>query len=458
MQNLANKPNILLLTIDTLRADMLSCYGYPEQLTPNIDRLAAKGVRFNQAITGGSWTQAAFPVIMTSTYASMYGGCLGPLSPARPSPIEALEKGGYITGGFSTSPLLSRKYGYDRGFKYFVDLPPGERDPWLRRLKGGERLLRLPAIHHLAGLAGKRMRPARLYVPAEKLVEDLGNWILGNSQPFFAWAHFMDIHWPYHLEDSLDTPGRISQAWQDMGHLHRVNWNGASINEKQRSHYLDLYKQAVRYTDFQIGRLIDKLTEFGLLDNTAILLISDHGEEFLERGRWGHFETNLYDEILHVPFIFYSPGIEGGKVVERQVRTLDIMPTILDLCGCECPKELEGISLIQYLEDNQINSLELESISEMWRNNRHIVAIRSEAFKYIWDNRHPADAMLFELSADPEELNNVIARYPALTKEFHNKLEAHLQQASDKNAFENIAEPELEAEMLSRLRDLGYVE
>ena len=107
-----------MLSIDTLRADRLGCYGCPRPLTPHLDKLAAGGIRFEQAITGGSWTQAAFPVMLTSTYASMHGGCLGPLSPARPSPIEALASNGYMTGAFVTSPLLGKAYGYQRGFQW----------------------------------------------------------------------------------------------------------------------------------------------------------------------------------------------------------------------------------------------------------------------------------------------------------------------------------------------------
>src|SRR3989337_2235897 len=99
-----HRPNVILLTIDTLRADMLSCYGYKTPLTSNLDRLAASGIRFEQAITGGSWTQAAFPVLLTSSYAGMYGGCLGRLASERPSPVEALSRHGYVTAGFSTNP------------------------------------------------------------------------------------------------------------------------------------------------------------------------------------------------------------------------------------------------------------------------------------------------------------------------------------------------------------------
>ncbi|MEJ2750958.1 MAG: sulfatase-like hydrolase/transferase [Anaerolineae bacterium] len=164
-----NRPNVILLTIDTLRADRLGCYGCERPLTPNLDRLAAQGVRFTEAITGGSWTQAAFPVMMTSTYASMYGGCLGALTAERPSPIQLLQDSGYATGGFSSSPLLSQAYAYNRGFQHFADLTPQETDPALRSMKGGQRLLRTPITHAISRMLGQQTRPARIYVNAEEI-------------------------------------------------------------------------------------------------------------------------------------------------------------------------------------------------------------------------------------------------------------------------------------------------
>jgi arylsulfatase A-like enzyme len=158
-----NKPNIILLTIDTLRADRLGCYGHNVHLTPNIDRLAYSGIRFEQAISGGSWTQAAFPVILTSSYAAMYGGCLGRLAPERPSPIETLASQGYHTGGFSTNLHLSRATGFDRGFLHFTELNPAEVDPRLRQIKGGQGLLQNELTHSVLRPFGIRTRPARLY-------------------------------------------------------------------------------------------------------------------------------------------------------------------------------------------------------------------------------------------------------------------------------------------------------
>ena len=455
---LMNKPNVLLLTLDTLRADRLGCYGYQAPVTPNIDRLAASGIRFDQAITGGSWTQAAFPVILTSTFASMYGGCLGPLSPERPSPVHTLANHGYETAGFSTSPLLSKSYGYNRGFNHFADLVPDERDPALRRVKGGQRLLRNPVTHYLSSAIGVRTRPGRLYVSASELTDEVCHWLDDVEDPFFAWVHYMDIHWPYHREETLTHPRQIAQAWQDLGDMHSANWKGQTLTSDQKAHYLSLYEEAIRYTDAQIGRLLDHIenSEFG--SNTVVILVSDHGEEFLERRRWGHFETNLYDEILKVPLIMSVPGVARGRVIEQQVRALDIMPTVLDICHCAPPEGLEGVSLVPLWTAGEMEESSELSISEMWRVDRHIIAVRTERFKYIWDNRHPDSPELYDLQADPDERRNVLDQFPEQSQRFQAQATAHLERVAVHNNKTQLAEPELDDELIRRLRDLGYLE
>ncbi|RMH02238.1 MAG: hypothetical protein D6706_00505 [Chloroflexi bacterium] len=455
---LLDRPNVVLLTIDTLRADRLGCYGYEQPITPNLDRLAARGVRFTQAITGGSWTQAAFPVMMTSTYASMYGGCLGSLAAQRPSPVAALNAHGYATAGFSTSPLLSRTYGYDYGFDHFEDLIPQERDPWLRRVKGGQRLLRQPVTHAVASLLGQRTRPAKIYMTAEELTNAAMRWIDKAKRPFFSWLHFMDVHWPYHREETLTQPPDIAQAWRDLSHLHEVNWNGAHVTPEQRAHYIQLYEEALAYTDAQVGRFLDFLEKRGLADNTIIIVVADHGEEFLEHGRWGHWENNLHDEILRVPFIITLPELNQPVVIDRQVRLLDLMPTVLDLCHCPPPSGMMGESLTPLWNGRPEAYTATVAISEMWRDEWHIVAVRTEQYKYIWDSKRPNQPELFDLCIDPGETHNIFAECPEVARRLHAHVETLLQHMAETRPDEKTAEPDLDAEMLARLRGLGYVE
>jgi arylsulfatase A-like enzyme len=455
-----NKPNVILLTIDTLRADMLNCYGYNTPLTPNMDRLAASGIRFEQVISGGSWTQAAFPVLMTSSYAAMYGGCLGRLASERPSPIERLAASGYTTGGFSTNPHLSRATGYDRGFHHFNDLVPDEADPRLRRIKGGQRLLRNPLFHYGLRLIGGQMRPARLYSSAAEVTDNLCRWLDRVESPFFAWVHYMDLHWPYHLEEALTHPRDIAQAWQDQAVMYgRSNFNGKKpITAVQRKHFIGLYEQSLQFLDTQIGRLMDYLETSGDGSNTIVILISDHGEEFLDHGRWGHWESNLYDEILRVPLIIRMPDGPGSKVIQRQVRLLDLMPTILDLCGCPFPNDLLGVSLAPLWTHSEANYEVEVAISEMRRDPWHRVAVRTEAFKYIWDSKRPTQPNLYDLCADPAEKQNVSTHYPEEVSRFQTIVDVHLGRVKETEPAMVAQKLELDEDVITRLRDLGYME
>lgn len=454
-----NKPNVILLTIDTLRADVLNCYGYHTPLTPNLDRLAAAGIRFEQAITGGSWTQAAFPVLMTSSYAGMYGGCLGRLAPERPSPVETLAAHGYTTGAFSTNPHLSRATGYDRGFHHFNDLIPTEVDPRLRRIKGGQHLLRNPLIHSVLRPLGYNLRPARLYCSAADVTDQLCGWLGQVEGPFFAWAHFMDLHWPYHRVETLTQPTQIAQAWQDLAIMHgRSNFNGKTITAAERDHFVALYEQSLQYVDSQIGRLLSQLETLGYDANTVIIAVSDHGEEFLDHGRWGHWESNLFDEILRVPLIIRMPNPPQGQVIQRQVRLLDLMPTILDLCGCSLPSGLMGVSLVPLWTNPNGDYAGGAAISEMRRDPWHRVAVRTEALKYIWDSKRPDQPELYDLRADPGEKQSVTECFPQEVRQLQAQVDAHLRRVAETERGAAASEPEFDEEVERRLRDLGYIE
>lgn len=458
-----NKPNIVLLTLDTLRADRLGCYGNKGQLTPNIDRLANSGIRFDQAISGGSWTQAAFPVLLTSSYAAMYGGCLGRLAPERPSPIETLSSNGYLTGGFTTNVHLSRRTGFERGFLHFVELDPGETDPRLRQIKGGQRLLQNELTHAVLRPFGVRMRPARLYSSAAEVTDSVCQWLDQVETPFFAWAHYMDVHWPYHLEGSLDQPREIAQAWQDLADMYgRANFEGRSDRDKpitaaQRDHFISLYEKSLRYLDEQVGRLINRIQSSAHAENTVIILVADHGEEFLDHGRWGHWESNLFDEILRVPLIVWMPNGPHGQVIRQQVRLLDLMPTILDLCGCPTSDGVLGNSMASFLGHGESNYDGGETISEMRRDPWHRVAVRTESFKYIWDSKRPDQPELYDLRTDPGEKQNVRDRFPEEVNRFQSTVEAHRLRVVATEPAVAVAKPEVDEEVARRLRDLGYL-
>jgi arylsulfatase A-like enzyme len=451
------RPNVVLITIDSLRADRLGCYGGPGTLAPNLDRLATDGVRFHQAITGGSWTQAAFPAILTSTYASMFGGCLGPLSDQRPSGPEALAAQGYSTVAFSTSPLLNRRFGYQRGFDEFHEVEPREADPALRRVRGGQVLLRTTLTHRIARWMGQTLRPARVYASAETVNEEIFRWLERARPPFFVWVHYMDAHWPYHLEETLQSPEGIAQAWKDLSDMYRLNWQGGRLSPRQHARFRDLYEDAVRHIDRNVGVLVQRLEASPHGEDTVLAVVADHGEEFLERRHWGHVEINLHDEIVRVPMIIRSPAGPQGRVVPQQVRTLDLMPTILEMCGCNVPTGMLGTSLSD-LWAGDLDDGHRVALCERWRDDSRIIAVRTGSYKYIWDDSRPDAPELYDLRSDPQETHNVRNEFPEVVQDLHRHVEQQLARANATRPENMPAAEAMDEALLMRLRNLGYVE
>jgi arylsulfatase A-like enzyme len=269
----------------------------------------------------------------------------------------------------------------------------------------------------------------------------------------------MDMHWPYHLEETLTHPREIAQAWQDLAIMNgRSNFNrNKSITTAQRNRFVGLYEQSLHYLDTQIGRLRSRLDRLGYDANTMIIAVSDHGEEFLDHGRWGHWESNLYDEILKVPLIIRVPNWPRGQVIRQQVRLLDLMPTILDLCGCPLPSGLMGASLVPLWTEHEAEYEGGAAICEMRRDPWHRIAVRTEAFKYIWDSKRPYQPELYELRADPGEKQNVSDHYPQEVSRFQASVDAHLRRVAETEPVTTAPEPEFDEEVRRRLRGLGYI-
>jgi arylsulfatase A-like enzyme len=203
--------------------------------------------------------------------------------------------------------------------------------------------------------------------------------------------------------------------------------------------------------------LIDHIQKSSHANNTVFILVADHGEEFLDHGRWGHWESNLFDEILRVPLIVWLPNGPHGKVVRQQVRLLDLMPTILDLCGVPQSNDVLGTSMASLLEQGESSYNGEETISEMRRDPWHRVAVRTESFKYIWDSKRPDQPELYDLRADPGEKQNVSDRFPQEISRFQASVDAHRLRVSSTEPA--IAAPRLKVdpEVAKRLRDLGYL-
>ena len=369
-QSEAQRPNVLLISLDSVRADILSCYGFEAPFapgrasTPNLDRLAKEGARFERAYSSSSWTLPSHVALITGQPDLVHGvemDSMG-LSPQRPTLAEVLADGGYQTSGFYSGPYLDPRYGFGRGFDRY-EAAYGEP---LTRAAEAERVARQAVERSLAQGqdAGAAMQT---HEQANRVLEQLSHRdrcsdtvtdraldALAQSspdQPWFLFAHYFDPHYDY------VAPAELATAFDPdyQGQLDGANFltdprisvgdprprnpfrRRQVASPRDMQHLLSLYAAEVAWTDSQVGRLLDALEQRGELDRTLIIVVSDHGDEFFEHGHLGH-RINLFEESVRVPMLLrYPPRIPAGRVVPGPAATYDTFATILEAAGVQAP-------------------------------------------------------------------------------------------------------------------------
>ncbi len=376
----SDMPNVILISIDTLRGSNLGCYGYRRNTSPAIDSLAQTGTMWADCQAQSPWTLPSHATMWTGLSeaahkTSWYDDEMHVLDPSLPTIASVLHGEGYRTAAFTNICYLSPEYGFDREFDHFSWYPDGN---------------------------GR----------ARATVEEVSVWLeenIGNPNPFFMVIHFYDVHMPYNPPPPYDTEfirigmGVDSTTWWD------VTEDGELLNPDDLEQLLALYDGEVRWVDSQLGVLFGNMRELGLDENTIIIITSDHGEEFLEHGGWGHGQT-LYQEQLHVPLIITGPGIPADSVNTNVAGLWDIFPTITGLLGYETPANVEGRDLFDI--DGRRRSvpagavgpdryLVVEDIGQVFEP-REMAAVRIGFDKIIWDIKE--DSMeAFNLAEDPDE-------------------------------------------------------
>jgi arylsulfatase A-like enzyme/Flp pilus assembly protein TadD len=395
------RPNVLLITIDTVRADRIGAYGYRAAATPAMDRLAREGVRFADATTASPLTGPAHAAILTGAYPARYAvrdNATTPL-PAQASTLaEILKSAGYRTAGFIGAFILGREYGFAQGFDEF--------DARFDRFDASMKL------------QAQRSGGA--------VVDAAAEWLRRSSaQPFFAWVHLYDAHAPY-------TPP-------------------APFAERFRSRP---YDGEIAYVDACIQRLVSLLEQQGTLDRTLIAVIADHGEGLGDHGE-GEHGLFLYEPVLRVPWIVRLPGRAfAGTLVSEQVRSVDVMPTIADLLGVPLVERIDGESLVGVMKGGARRDPPA-AYAETFYPRLHygwseLRSIRADGWKYI----DAPKAELYSMTTDAAETRNQLdARGPLAAG-----LLAELQRvAGDLGSLGAITVPQPDAETLARLRSLGYI-
>lgn len=340
--------NVLLITVDSLRADHLGCYGYDRETSPTIDDLAASGHRFTNAFAHSGTTRTSFPAILTSSYALMFGG-YDQVSTDRTLVSEVLSEGGYHTAGFHSNPFLSEEFGYARGFDTFYDgqgttsLLGQLRQGVKRHLNPNGRLFQFLKRTFEATEKHAGVEIGSPYERADDLTDRAVAFLDGSgAEPTFLWVHYMDVHHPY------IPPKRHQGAFRDDSvgdkrstQLRRKMLESpAEITDEEQQTLIDLYDAEIRFTDEQIRRLLNH-AEATLGEDTVILFTADHGEEFGEHGGYSH--NTIHDEGIHVPMVLVDGS--DSTVHDDLVGLLDVSPTVIDYAGLDAPDNYLGHSL-----------------------------------------------------------------------------------------------------------------
>jgi arylsulfatase A-like enzyme len=402
-----NPKNIVLISIDTLRADHLSAYGYGRGTSPAIDRLAGEGVLFEEAYSQSPKTAASHMTIMTGLYPEAHGvrnweeKDQRRLSDAIPTLATLLRRAGYRTVAYVGGGNVGGGLGFDQGFQIY------------RRIAGAKPVFRVAALA-LEELA----RPAH---PSER-------------PPFFLFVHTFETHDPYlppqRYAKLYTDPGydgriigsRVKLRLVSMGRgwwkRHQAYWARVDRESpRDVQHLRDLYDGEIRYTDDQIGGFLERLRSLGLEDETLVVFLSDHGEQFLEHGAFMH--NDVYQEVLRVPLILRFPGDapeEGkGRRVREIVRLIDVMPTLLEFVGLPVPDHAQGRSLLPLLRGAGDTP---RAVFSQWRSKRY-ESLRAGDWKYI---RRPSEDELFNLAEDPMEQRNLAPAQPERGRRFATRI------------------------------------
>jgi arylsulfatase A-like enzyme len=315
---LRDPPNVILISIDSLRADHVGAYGYGPPTTPVIDELAAGGAMFMQALSTTSWTLPSHVAMLTGLYDRAHGvtAPTRTLGKAIPTLAESFSAAGYRTVGLYSGPFLHPQFGLSRGFDEYVDCTS---------YRVGNRA---------AVTKGKAHADSHKDITNPNVVWNfLDTLSRKGKEPLFYFVHLWDVHYdliPPPPFDTLFDPD-YGQSYSGHNFRHDPKFKKGMPDEHLR-HVLALYDGEIRYTDTTIGFLLSAFKAAGKLDNTIVVVTADHGEEFLEHGHKGHNQS-LYQEVLRVPMIFSWPGKIARERVATPVSIVDIAPTLLSLVG-----------------------------------------------------------------------------------------------------------------------------
>jgi arylsulfatase len=420
--------SVVLLVIDTLRADHLSLYGYARATSPALDRFAAQAAVFERAFAPSSWTLPSIGSLLTGRLPSAHGAGIRLGAPAHfarlgdgvPTLAETLGARGYATAAFVANPYLVEAFGLARGFGVYENAP----------------------------VTNKRIRRApRIFASAEKWLREHGD------RPFFLLVHVFDPHMDY------DPPGDVRGAFtggiesglslplRDFREMRA----GGSLSAGDREFVRAAYDEEILGVDAALGAFLQSLADAGLLDSALVVLTSDHGEELFEHGGFEHGHS-LHQELLHVPLLVWGPGVAASRVT-APVSLVDVLPTIAEATGMPVPPDGAGVSLWPLLRERggELAPRALWAESTLYGPPQAAI-VRWPHKLVIGDG----SARLFDLERDPAEQRDLASAQPERAAALEAELRARLERARQAQAPREPAR--LDDGTRERLRALGYLD
>jgi arylsulfatase A-like enzyme len=403
--------NVILLVMDTVRAENLDLYGYARPTSPALDGVAARGTTFDRALSTSSWTLPSHASMFTGRFPhELSADWRTPLDGRHRTLAEVLRQSGYLTAGFVGNLLYTpAETGLARGFSHYEDYPVSAPvaiwSSWLTRSL-------IQPLRHATSEDDRFVRK-----DAAEVNEEFLGWLdaVPREKPFFAFLNYFDAHSPYIPPAPFDTMFGAGGAQPDG--LVRRQW---SKQEIQRS--MDAYDGALAHIDHEVGRLLVQLNERQLLDRTLIIVTSDHGEQFGEHGLFDH-ANSLYRQTLQVPLVVSLPGrIPSGRRVSAPVTLADLAATILDVAGVNQEPRLPGTSLARHWQENhpaaEPSSALLSEVSKGINTPPWVPITKGALKSVVTDRMHyiqHADGQeeLFDFEHDPAETEDLVGRSEA---------------------------------------------
>jgi arylsulfatase A-like enzyme len=488
----ANNYNIVLISIDTTRADFFGCYGNPVVSTPNVDRLASQGVLFENFYSTINTTLAAHSAIFTGLYPRDIGVGRNSmrLNPKLLTMAEFLHAKGYKTAGFIGSFALASVFGINQGFQTYDESFIGDPSSYIERqvessTKGNNSFdIIIPKTN-----VGHIMRSA------EEVNASFFKWLdHQKDDKFFAFVHYYDPHFPYdppqqwykrHLQTIPPGTPLVQDNREEVENQFKqlidpeIQFTAAKIDSVHYSPeinaLLQLYRSEIEYTDNAVGQVVERLKKNGLISKTIIIVTADHGENLVEHWNFNSFFRHgflTYETETHIPLIISCPGIlPQNRRVPRVSSQIDIFPTVTDLVDIPPPK-VDGISLLTLLfsDRNRVNrfifseasqphiNLQREAKNLVWVNDLNSGSVRKDQYKYTMIPYRQFEA-LYDIQDDPLELKNALNRVsladPKLPITLRDELEKWRKTAKSGNIDTSF---QLSDEDREKLESLGYVQ